>query len=181
MLAARRLPPRAPIRSGGFWTTNYRSRSERKTIDNDVASTNFVTGGNLVLLNGVATGTDFTDRNGRKIVMKSLHIKGFVYPQDTATLNNLARLIIFYDSQANGATPNVTDILKSTSSLSQLNLNNRDRFKILVDKQYPVAMNNNTATQAIAGGPTVHKVKIYKKLNMETIFGGTTAAIASIS
>jgi len=41
-------------------------------------------------------------------------------------------------------------------------------------------MNNNTATQSIAGEPTVHKVKIFKKLNMETIFGGTTAAIASI-
>jgi len=154
---------------------------ERKTIDVDQANYVADTTGSVTLLNGVATGTDFTDRIGRKIIMRSLYIQGYVAAIDNTVSPNISRLIVVYDNQSNGAAPAVLDVLKQASSISQINLNNRDRFKILVNKTFPIAVIDNTATQALAGSPTIHKVKIFKKLRHEALFNGTTAAIGSIA
>lgn len=173
--------PRAPPRTGGFYgPTIRRSINERKTIDVDPASYVCDTTGSVTLLNGVATGTDFTDRIGRKITIKSLYLTGFIAPTDDTITHNMARIIVVYDMQTNGAAPVVTDVLKSSTSTSQINLQNRDRFRILIDKRYCVAKVDNTATQTFSGAPSMHKVQIYKRLNLETLFGGTAATVGSI-
>lgn len=176
----------APPRTGGFYSVDQRAalaaqgKIERKAIDVDRAAYVGDTTGSVTLLNGVATGTDFTNRIGRRILMKSLYVRGFVFPIDSTVVDNLSRVIIVYDSQVNGAIPAITDILKEAFSESQINLNNRDRFHILADKTFQMGSVNNTATQAYQGSPTVHKFKIFKKLNLEVIFGGTTNLVASI-
>jgi len=172
----------APPRTGGFFgVATRRSRDERKVIDVDPATYGANTTGTVTLLNGVATGTDFTDRIGRKIIMKSLYIRGVCKPEDDNIANTLARVLIVYDMQSNGAAPVVTDVLKSATSASQLNMNNRDRFKVLMDKQYAVGKVLDTATQAFAGSPTIHQLKKYKRLNLEVLFNGTTNVIGSIA
>jgi len=174
----------APPRTGGFRGVQgplRRAKDERKVIDVDPANYVADTTGSVTLLNGIATGTDFTDRIGRKIRMKSFYIRGVVRPIDATIGNTLARLIIVYDMQTNGAAPAITDVLKSASPSSQLNMNNRDRFRILIDKQYPIGATSDVATQSFAGSPTVHQIKKYKKLNLEVLFNGTTNAVGSIA
>lgn len=154
---------------------------ERKTIDLAPAAYVADTTGTVTLLNGVATGDDFTDRDGRRINMKSLFITGRISPIDSNTLDTISRLIVVYDKQSNGAAPVITDVLKTANSVDQLNLNNRARFQVLVDKRFFIGRVDNTATQSFSVAPGGHMIKIFRKLNLETQFSGTTAAVASIA
>jgi len=181
-LIANRRSAVAPLRTGGFFSGR---RDELKAIDTAAADYKFIIPSTgvaqcFVLLNGVATGTDFTDRIGRKILMKSLFIRGLIYPQDTTVLNNMCRMIVVYDKQANGTAPVITDVLKTDSATAQLNLNNRDRFEVIFDKQWTAGAMNTTATQTYSNAPVHRSVKLYKRLNHEVQFGGTTNAIGSI-
>jgi len=180
----------APPRTGGFrgQTAPFRRAiAERKVIDVDANDYTCSTAGSITLLNGVAVGSDYTDRVGRKIRLKSLYIRGMVGRD--SILDNfqqgpcLARLLIVSDSQTNGAAPLLTDILKEATSTSQLNLNNRDRFKVLIDKQYVVApiVTSTTNQYATSGSPTNYSIKKYKKLNHEVLFNGTSSTVGSIS
>jgi len=154
---------------------------ELKTIDVDPATYAGNTTPDITLLNGVATGTDFTQRIGRKIVMKSLYLRGYVESKDTTTTNCLWRTLIVYDNQSNGAAPIITDILKSSNVTSHVNLDNRDRFKILFDREFALAPIDTTATQSYCGAPTILKFKKYLRLNHEVLFNGTAATVGSIA
>lgn len=174
-----------PLRSGGY----VPNAVERKV--NDINSTLYQvnTTGSVTLLCCPSLGSDMNNRIGRKIMLKSCYIRGRVYLESiTAAQNNpqQARMMIVYDQQPNGVAPAITDLLVESLPTSQLNLNNRDRFKILCDKEYVFdwSIYSNTATQAVAtAGRCIHLVKKYKKLNLETIFnavnGGSIADIAS--
>ena len=84
------------------------------------------------------------------------------------------------NNAAPGATNalSVAQVLNSTTSLDQLNLNNRDRFKVMMDKQFAIGEVN--AGGGYAAAPQVSSVKKYKKCNLETVYSGTTNAIGSI-
>lgn len=172
----------APARTGGYYgVAMRRGLNERKVIDVDPANYAFDTTGSVTLLNGVATGTDFTDRIGRKIVLKSLYLRGIIKPVDNNVGNTLCRMLVVYDMQSNGAAPAITDVLKSSSPAAQLNMNNRDRFRVLIDKQFALGAVSDAAGASLAGSPTVHSLKKYKKCNLEVLFNGTTNAIGSIA
>lgn len=171
-----------PAGSRGYYGVRSRmSRGELKTVDVDQSAYQADTTGTVTLLNGIATGTDFTNRIGRKVLLKSIYIKGWLSNTDTTTANTMCRLAIVYDSQSNAAAPAITDVFKSINGTTHLNLDNRDRFRILYDKHYALASVDNTATQAIAGSPTIFPVKLYRKLNLEEQFSGIAATIGSIS
>jgi len=171
--------PRAPIASRGFYGTQRRSPQERKLIDTVVTDSAMDTTGTVTLLNGCATGTDFTNRIGRKINVKSILVRGLAEPQDGTTVARFLRWMLVLDTQPNGALATITDILTTSTSLSPLNLNNRDRFKVLVDKQMLNGGGDTTATQAFSdrNSSITHK---YKKCNFDTIYDGTGATIADI-
>ena len=104
----------APVRTGGFYGVgSYRGRTELKAIDTNPTLTPIANNGSLQLINGIATGTDYTDRTGRKIMLKSLLGRIFIYPSITLSSENgtTTRCLIVYDSQTNGTAPAVTDIL----------------------------------------------------------------------
>jgi len=170
----------APLRTGGFFGASVRSKAEKKVTDLPVANYACDTTGTVTLLNGVSTGTDYTQRIGRRIHMKSLYIRGIVQPEDSSTNANLARIIILYDTQTNTTLPNIGDILEGSSSISHLNLNNRSRFKVLADMTYAMGTFNTGATVAVAGSPTVHSVERYIKLSHSVFYNGTAATIGSI-
>ena len=156
----------APGRTGGFYGMYTRRRlDEKKFIDVSNTLYNFDTTGTIQLLNGCSQATDYNDRIGRKIIVRSIQLRGLVYPLDTTTATSLCRMILLYDCQTNGAAPAITDVITSATSTAPLNLNNRDRFKILMDKQWAVA--GVQANQA--GSPTVHQFKKFKKYWLETI------------
>lgn len=113
--------------------------------------------------------------------MKSLYITGYIagVANDTVTVADFVRFIVVYDSQANGTTPDFTDVVRSTiydgtqpatQAIDQLNINNRDRFKIICDWR-----------QALAPAPYVMTSKdmwvqkFCKLKNLETIFKADTS------
>lgn len=164
---------------------------EKKAFSRNSAAYEVNTGGSFTLLNVPVPGTGFNERVGRKIYNKSLYIRGKVYLENARVLlaatnafAQLARLIVFIDFQPNGVTPAVTDLLVEANSNSQLNLDNRDRFRILKDKQYAFDPLVITASSAVISfNHTISAVKCFKKLNFETIFngvgGGTIGDITS--
>lgn len=175
---------RAPLRTGGFYGVyTRRGRDELKVIDTVVATANLTLTAGFALINGVTQGTDFDARIGRRTVMKSIFIRFTLYPNvaNSAPIGDFARIIVLYDCQTNGAAPAAGDVLKTAADyLSPLNLNNRDRFKILHDKIVPMNPNVYTAGALTAGDPMNKSWKLFKKINMETIFGGTAQTVGSI-
>lgn len=166
---------------------------ERKVYDNASSSIQVNSTGTFLLLACPTPGTDMNGRIGRKIVLKSLYVRGFVCTEssrntsidDVIVPSTHCRMIIFVDCQPNGAAPAVTDLLVEATTSSQLNLNNRDRFKVLCDKQYafdPLYFNNNATFAMASASRQIYNVKKYKKLNIETIFNaGSAGTIADIT
>lgn len=154
---------------------------ELKKIDVSGQNSLFTAAGTLTLLNGVAVGTDYTDRIGRKIILKShlfrmnVRLAGL-----TAGIGEFIRVMLIYDCQTNGAAPVVADILSTSTVISPINLNNRDRFKVLKDWMIGLEAANFAAAVVTAGSPQHHFRQMYKKINMEQIFGGTGATVGSI-
>lgn len=175
----------------GFRPVGLRRVGEKKVVDIGASTYQVNLGGSFTLLNGTQLGSDYTNRIGRKIYMKSLYIRGFVAPElainiptGVISLGQQARMIIFIDNQPNGATPAVTDLLVSASPASQLNLNNRDRFAVLRDETFefsPMTTTNTPAFTAVSG-ELVKSVNKYLKINKETIYNaGNAGAIGDIN
>jgi hypothetical protein len=179
------LRGRAPPANRGFWGVgSQRGRDELKTIDTGTVTyaANDPTNGNFTLLNGVATGTDYTNRIGRKVIMKSLLIRGQFYNLSTGSDSNgdLLRLMVICDEQPNGAAPIITDILQTADHLAPLNLNNRGRFKVLYDKMLNMPAWTTSAGALVNGSPRIAYAKIFKKMTVPVIFNGTGSTVGSI-
>lgn len=156
-----------------------RSYKEKKTIDTAVS---FQAAADQVplLLNGVAQGSDFNNRIGRKITMKSITVRLVTFCS-TLSVSTLIRYFIVLDTQCNAAAATVTDVFSGTSpnmSTYIMNLNNRDRFKVLMDKVQRIDVGANTT--ATPGIPNRSFIKKYIKLNTPVTFGGTGATVGSL-
>lgn len=146
------------------------------------------TTGSFTLLNGTTLGSDYTNRIGRKIVCKSMYIRGFVTAENSlnlsaaATPSQQARMILLVDMQPNGAAPAVTDVLNTAHPASQLNLNNRDRFKVLRDDVFTLDPISVAAGSVGFCGTTTYEVSCYKKMSLETIYNsGSAGTIGDIN
>lgn len=174
---------RAPLRTGGWYGLyDRRGRTELKVIDTDNIQGAISSIGTFTLINGVAQGTDYTARIGRKITMRSILIRLFFYPSSTvsAPIGDIIRVIVFFDSQTNGAAPAITDLLNTNAYDSPMNLNNRDRFRVITDKYMTMNANTYTTGAPTAGSPVTRHCKIWKKMGLETIFGATGGSVGSI-
>lgn len=100
---------------------------------------------NVVLLNTIPQGASVNQRVGKKVALKSLQFRGNIANGSTATVNDVAFLIV-YDKRPTGALPAITDIITSTSSLAMNNDANAGRFTIL--KRYDDVLMGNSAAAA---------------------------------
>ena len=174
---------RAPLRTGGFYGLyNRRGREELKVIDAALTTTTVGTGSNIYLLNGVAQGTDYTNRIGRKVILKSLLIRATCIPNTASNTpaGDVIRMLVIYDCQTNSAAPVIGDILQNSSINDPMNLNNRDRFKVIADKYITLNACQYAAGTLTAGSPQTKQVKLFKKMNLEQIFSGTNNTVGSI-
>lgn len=153
---------------------------EKKVIDTGVANYACNTTGSVTLVNGCAQGTDFTNRVGRKYTNVTVQLEGLLAPVDTTTDSAVkCRVMLVWDSQANGALPSVTDVLTAATASSFMNLNNRDRFRVLCDENHTIGGISDVATQTYAYGHPIN-ISVFKKVNLETVCDGTTSAIGDI-
>lgn len=135
---------RANIRYGGFLGI------ENKFKDFEVTSTALtasVAGGEKDptpgALNAIDQGDGESQRDGRKIKMHSLHLRGQLQLNQEANVGipQVARLAIVVDKQTNAAQMNAEDAFLDTPTGSQSpfafrNLQNSQRFDVLYDKIY---------------------------------------------
>lgn len=173
---------RGPYRAGGFYGASVRSAAERKVVDTAPAAYNVNTTGSVTLLNGVSTGTDFTERIGRRINITAIQARGYC-GQDIvgpAGVNDL-RLMIIEDVQCNGVIATIADIFTNATSTSFMNMNNRERFKVHWDRRVTLGPIDRTATTSYAGSPQTSNFNVYKRCNIPVVFEGTSAGIGSIS
>lgn len=130
------------------------------------------------LLNGIAPGSDATSRIGRKVTIKSLLLRwttGFTAAANAPDADGgfNTRILVVYDKQPNANTAAITDVLKEDFFSSVTNLDNRDRFVILMDKITPPAS---------MGGDLQTSGKKFIRLNNEEVFNaGTAGTIGDIT
>lgn len=166
-----------PVSSRGYRP----NPQEKKVFDVDSNNYNVNNTGTVTLLNIPVLGTDMTQRVGRKIINRSIYIRGVLRTNGSLNMttisqqSQLARMLLVWDTQPNGAAPAVSDILKAASATSQLNINYRDRFKILCDKQYAMGpfQIDTVNHYGLSSNQQAYGIKKYKKLYLETIFNGT--------
>lgn len=126
--------------------TAHGSKAELKSVDIPPTNTNMSTTAQFILLNPTQEGSSFYNRIGRKISIKSLMLQGFITPTNSnasAQTSDYYRVMIVYDRQPNGAFPTLADVLTSydnagnttSTCLDQVNMNNRDRFKVIMDER----------------------------------------------
>lgn len=183
-------PSGAPLANRGFKPITPLNK-ERKYFDTPSQTWVCNTDSTFVLLNVPQRGADYNQRIGRKITVRSIYARGSVYiqPAENAELQaavnviskpQVVRMIIFIDAQPNGVAPVRADVLTEAEPSSQLNPNNRDRFKIIKDKLFafdPYYLTNAVAAPGagvlaanMSFGRTIYTVKAYKKTNIETIY-----------
>lgn len=119
---------------------------------------------NFQLLNGLARGDDSTDRDGRQVRIKSLQ-SNFLFTQHASATSTIVRCIFFIDKDANGATPNMTDVFEAATINAPRELDNRKRFVIL--KDWTVTLTSS--------GQTIKRQKVFKNLDMKTVYDDSTA------
>lgn len=162
------------------------SGSQRFTNNYNSSTPNAV--GCPILLNGMQQGSSATTHVGRKVCLKSLLFRWQGRPE--AVLGTQAadfcmmRILIIYDRQANGVYPTSTNILNPPATITTLpytgnslplepmNLDNRDRFKVLMDKK----LKWNKLDQNTWMGEKYIKLK-----GREMIFQASTGAIGDIT
>lgn len=107
------------------------------------------TTGYIHCINAVAQGAGPNCRIGMRIEMISCNLRYFVRPKATTTKSGNFRVALVYDRQPNGAVPAYTDIFQTytagtatyATAASGVNLQNKNRFKVLYDcihQFYPV-------------------------------------------
>lgn len=199
MITKRR--PAAPLANRGFNPMAVAVNKERKYFDTPGGVYRVNTNGRFILAHVPVLGTDYNNRIGRKTIAKSIYLRGEILLQPCRQLEanpnterivngQQARLIIFIDSQPNGALPLVNDLLIEAEPLGQLNPNNRDRFRILKDKVYvfdpfiyrPNANADPSRNSITCFNRTAYPIKIFKKMNVETVFNmGVAQTIGDIN
>jgi len=193
---ARYYSGRVPLATRGFKGYEGRKVQEEKNYkDYNLALTPTLTVPTIDLISGVAQGTSVSERVGRRICIKSVQIRALmrsVYSSDQVTaasfLADSWRIMLVWDTQVNGVAPTINDILTVSAAgyaSSLTNLNNRERFKVLMDKvgdysfcggvsDGPASQEDQTAAQ--------HQFKKYIKMNhIVTFNSGTTDVVGSIT
>lgn len=145
---------------------------EFKTIDLIGETSSCNTTGEFTLLNALARGTDYDERVGRQVTVKSIQIKGVIQATPETGTDQLQRVMIFVDNDTDGAPPTGADLIQGFNNAFEdvynpRNLNNRDRFRVLYDRTF--VMNKDTKD------PCKRIFKYYKRLNQAVLFNAGNA------
>lgn len=177
---------------------NVSAKHETKSVDVIVAGQAFVNTGTFQLLNAMVQGSDLVNHQGRRIQMKSLHIRGGIFQNQAgaAAGADFFRIIVLYDRQPNGAAPALADVLQSvsqagattTSAYAMLNMSNAERFKILAQETFKSddpsgnVLGNEPATVSTAFKANWLFDRYIKLKNLETHFtGGNAGTVADMT
>lgn len=148
-----------------------------KTFDTTIGNTTADYNGSVYSLSDIAQGDDFNQRNGRKILLKSIQFS-ITWYMPAAQINCNCRFLILRDNdlQDSGTLPTPANILENTGSIyGPTTLRQNDpiymkRFQILCDKRVSLD---------IYGSGTTKGRDFYKKYVHPIFFSSTAAADAA--
>jgi len=78
-------------------------------------------------------GANSNNRLGRKILIKSVFVRGRVWATSGMTGAAFFRLMIIQDREPNGALPTIANIMATDEIVGLMNLNNGQRYKVLAE------------------------------------------------
>lgn len=133
-------------------------------------STDWNTTTECVYLCSMRLGDDYDDREGRKIVVKSIHVRGYCHATPSTGVNQYCRWLLVLDKQANGTTITAADVLAGVAGTrfnAFSNITNSRRFKILKDSRF-------TIKAPTVGDQTNRVIDYYRKLNIACSFSTDT-------
>lgn len=165
--AIRALPPSGVNRGVQL------SEGELKSVDHNGALACNTTG-TLLLLNGIARGDEINERNGREVTMRSVELKVQSAVTAGTGIDQIQRHLLVYDRQTNGTALTIAQVLDSVSTVAMKSLENRRRFKILMDRT--VVLN------ATAEPGSMNYYKYYRRIFYPVTFNsGDAGTVADIT
>jgi len=173
-----------------------RAAPEKRGLDTDIDLGSMITttntNANIFVLNLIRTGNGPENRNGKKVNLESVRLKGNMNYSVTAGATSFigvnVRMCLVWDKQPSGVLPvfstifgrTVQDGTESSEYLDPPRYDNQDRFKVLLDKQFEFTP---SAVATGAGIQTVVFDEFVRLDGLTTIFSGasTPMTIADIS
>ncbi len=150
--------------------------------------------GTINCVSGVAQGDGESQRDGRKYMIHSVHIRATLATSSTESQTGpladiVGRICLVWDTQSNGAVPTATDIMdgrQTADELSFRNLQNTKRFRILWDKSWKINrlnMNEGSINLFASNTQISPIIKFNKKFKnpIPVTCTGTGNTVASIS
>ncbi len=136
-------------------------------------------------INLIAQGVTESTRVGRKCSIMSINWRyNIELPETTAETKttDTARILLYLDKQANGATATVTGILESADYQSFNNLSNKGRFRTLMDRTHDLSVpaGGSSAAGVNEFGGVSESHTFFKKCNIPIEFDSTAGAITEI-
>jgi len=159
----------------GYRKSGYgaaRRSSNVKYVDLAAANYGCNTTGSVTLIPVIATGPDETNRIGRNVELKSLQVRGRVFNNATATMNQCVVAVV-YDRQPNKVLAGITDIYDSISPQAFRKDENKDRFLVL--KEWRFILTAAPGANVQADTKTINKYMKLKGLPVNYSNVGTGA------
>lgn len=141
---------------------------EKHPLDINVSVSPDTTGA-MTLLNSTVQGDADNNRSGNSILLRSVNIN-MKFTMNTSATNTTIRYILFFDKEANGATPTGSNILQNVSPVGNYDHNQASRFQVLYD---------NRLTLSVNGTSEITK-RIYRRLQRHTHYDGVAGNAADI-
>lgn len=130
----------------------------------------------------IPEGTSDNERVGRKVVIQQIELKGqLTYtPSAQADGSNHVSMMIVLDTQCNGTSPPITDIMtNSVPARSYPNLVNQGRFKIL--KAWEVDFNvTNTESTIFVPSEQTKYIHFKKSVSIPIEYAGALGTLTNI-
>lgn len=176
------------IRRGGLTDLNLRFFD--KTLGATTVPTTgavFNPSSNGQFLNSVPDASGPSARTNNRIIMKSVQVRGRfdrdVHGSLTGPGNAMVMdIFLIMDLSPNGAIPTVPEIFSNAVAGEMLqNIGNSQRFIILKRKTLTMDCPNMAAVASVGTGGQYRSFKMFKKLNHEVAFTGTSDAVGSVS
>lgn len=141
----------------------------------DVAISQAVNSDSAVqLLNGISRGDEISERNGREVTMRSIQFDARVTVTSGTGVDQFHRVIIVYDNQTNAAALTAAQVLSVVNVTAPRNLENRRRFRIMMDKKIQLNASGEPGAQRL--------MRFYRRLRHPITFNsGDAATVADIT
>ncbi len=143
-------------------------------------------------ISGVTQGDGPTNRDGRVYYIKSIHLRGRIQRGNveasvTPPPESQGKVIMYLDSQCNGAEPGITDIMQSLThdEIGFRNMSNTSRFRILREFSYVMKMDNMAqgGPDLFAHGFSIVPLEMNVTFNppLKVLTDGTTNVVGNLT